>query len=78
MSDDVSLRAAVRQALMLALRAGAGEAPDRPARLRRLAAELRVALEQAPSQSDPVPELTHRAIIATELEQALRILLDEG
>ncbi len=78
MSDDASLRAAVRQALILSLRAGAAHATDRPAALLRLAAELRATLAEAPPIGAPVPDMAQRAIIAAELEFALEILLSEG
>lgn len=78
MSDQASLRAAIRQALILALRAGVAAEPDRPAALQRLAATLRETLADAPSQADAVPDIAHRALIAAELENALRILLREG
>ncbi|MCX7374394.1 MAG: hypothetical protein NTW56_18510 [Alphaproteobacteria bacterium] len=77
MSDDASLRAAVRQALILSLRAGAAHVTDRPAALRRLGAELRATLAEAPPIGAPVPDMAQRAIIAAELEFALEILLRE-
>lgn len=78
MSDDASLRAAVRQALILSLRAGVAQATDRPAALRRLVAELRAALAEAPPRGATVPDMAQRAIIAAELEHALETLLREG
>ncbi|RVT96616.1 hypothetical protein EOD42_09355 [Rhodovarius crocodyli] len=67
---------AVRRALLLALRAGLRAQPER---LEDLAEELRASLAESPSPDgvDVVEDAAHRAIVAAELEAALRQLRSE-
>ena len=67
---------AVRRALLLALRAGLRGQPER---LDFLAEELRLSLAESPPPDgvDVIEDAAHRAIVAAELEAALRQLRDE-